>query len=149
MKVRKILLNNIGLKTLAFVLALVTWFYIGEIIDEDTGKTLAQRFLSSPHFISKKLFILPNFEGEVPSGYKLIQDDIRIEPEYIVVLGPAKILSKKEFIYTKSIDLSEYTKSKTLAVGLESISHAIKVQKTDVNVFIPVKKIGDIASKKQ
>jgi len=143
MKIKKALLNNIGLKALALVLALVTWFYIGEITEEGTNKTLVQRFLSSPYFVSKKLSIQPNFVGEVPSGYKLMQDDIKVDPEYIVVLGPAKILSKKEFIYTKPIDLSEYTKTMTLNVGLEDISHAIKVQKTDVSVFVPVNKITE------
>jgi len=143
MKIKKALLNNIGLKALALVLALVTWFYIGEITEEGTNKTLVQRFLSSPYFVSKKLSIQPNFVGEVPSGYKLMQDDIKVDPEYIVVLGPAKILSKKEFIYTKPIDLSEYTKTMTLNVGLEDISHAIKVQKTAVSVFVPVNKITE------
>jgi len=141
MKIKKMLLNNLGLKILALVLALVTWFYIGEITEDGTDKTIIQRFLSSSYFVSKKLFIQPNFSGEVPSGYKLLQDDIKIDPEYIVVLGPAKILSKKNFIYTKPIDLNEYTKTRTLDVELENISHAISVQKTDVNVFIPVKKI--------
>ena len=143
MKIKKALLNNMGLKALALVLALVTWFYIGEITEEGSDKTLIQRFLSSSYFVSKKLSIQPHFVGEVPSGYRLIQDDIKIEPEYIMVLGPAKILTKKEFIYTKPIDLSEYTKTKTLDVGLENISHAIKVQKTDISVFIPVKKSAE------
>ncbi|MGB2705923.1 MAG: YbbR-like domain-containing protein [Candidatus Omnitrophota bacterium] len=141
MKIKKVLLNNIGLKLLALVLALITWLYIGEVTQEGSGKTLVQKFLTSSYYISKKLIIQPNFVGEMPPGYKLLQDNIRIEPEYIVVLGPAKILSEKEFIYTKPVDLSEYTKTKTLDVGLENISHTIPVQKTDVKIFIPVKKI--------
>ncbi len=143
MKIKKILLNNIGLKVLALVLALVTWFYIGEITEEGTNQTIVQRFRSPSYFVSKKLSIQPNFVGEVPPGYMLIQDDIKVDPEYMVVLGPETILSKKEFIYTKPIDLSEYTKTKTLDVGLERISHEIRIQKTDVSIFIPVKKITE------
>lgn len=141
MKIKKVLLNNVGLKLLALILALVTWLYIGEITREDSGRTLVQKFLASSYLISKRLPIQPNFVGEMPPGYKLLQDDIKVTPEYIAVLGPARILSKKEFIYTKPIDLSEYTKSKTLDIGLESISRAIRVQKTDVKIFVPVKKI--------
>ena len=143
MKIKKILLNNIALKLLALVLAFMTWVYVGELNEGDSGRTLTQRFLSSSYLVSKKLYVHPNFTGELPEGYKLMHDDLKIMPGYIVVVGPAKILANKEYIYTKPIDLGEYTKTKTLEIGLQNISRTIKVEKTNVEVFLPIKKTGE------
>jgi len=143
MKIKKILLNNIALKLLALVLALMTWVYVGELNEDDSSKTFVQRFLSSSYLVSKKLYVQLNFTGELPKGYKLMQDDLKVTPAYIVVVGPSKVLANKEYIFTKPIDLGEYTKTNTLEIGLENISRTIKVEKTNVEVFVPVKKTGE------
>jgi len=142
-KIKKIFLNNIALKLLAVMLAFMTWVYVGELNEDDSSKTLVQRFLSSSYLISKKLYVQANFTGELPEGYTLLQDDLKITPEYIVVVGPSKFLVHKEHIYTQPIHLDEYTKTRTLEVGLKNISRTIKVEKTNVEVLLPIKKTGE------
>ena len=142
MKLKKVLLNNIGLKLLALLLAFVTWFYIGEATKVAPQKTVLQRIFSPAYYSSKKLYIKPIFVGSVPRGYEFVETDVNVMPEFIVVLGPSNILSEKEFIYTKPIDLSEHTKTRTVDIELKSISPSIKLQETNVQVYLPIKKPG-------
>ncbi|UCD55841.1 MAG: YbbR-like domain-containing protein [Candidatus Omnitrophota bacterium] len=142
MKLKKILLNNIGLKLLALFLAFVTWFYIGEASKAVSQKTVLQKIFTSAYYSSKKLYVKPIFVGSVPGGYEFVKRDVNVVPEFIVVLGPSNILSKKEFIYTKAIDLSKHTKSRTIDIELRSISPSIKLQKTNAQVYLPIKKLG-------
>lgn len=125
---------------LALVLAFVTWLYIGEVAKVDTRQTVLQKLLSRVHYVSKKLYVKPNFVGRVPNGYILLEDQVKVEPEFIVVVGPSKMLSKEDFIYTESIDLGEHTKTKSIEVGLQSISRWIRFQKAEVQVYLPVAK---------
>lgn len=141
MKVKSALLNNIGLKMLALILAFVTWLYIGEVIEVDSEMTVLQKLLSSSDYISKKLYVKPIFVGAAPAGYKFTESEVKVTPESIVVLGPSNVLSGKEFIYTEPIDLSEHTKRKRLDVELADISPSMKFQKADVQVYLPVEKI--------
>lgn len=143
MRIKKILLNNVGLKFLALVLAMVTWFYIEEATKLDTERTILQKLLSSPTFISKKLYIKPNFIGQVPQGYYFRKDDFEIIPEFILVVGPLDVLSEKEFIFTKPIDLREHTISKTLNVELEDVSRSLRFRKTRVQVHLPIEKLEE------
>ncbi len=140
MRLRKILLNNIWLKIISLFLAFLTWFYITETEKTGSESTILQKFLASA-YISKSLKIEPSFTGEVPKGYEFLKNDVKIIPESIIIVGPARILSKKESIKTQPIDLSEHTKSKTLDVNLENISTAIKSSKTRVEVYLPVEKV--------
>ena len=141
MKLKNILLNNLGLKFLALILAFVTWLYVGEVTRQDSEMTVLQRLLLLSNYITKKVHVRPVFVRQVPDGYKFVMSKVEVAPEYILVAGPSKILAKKEFIYTMPIDLSEYTKSKKLEVGLERFSRLIRLPKTDVRVFVPIEKI--------
>ena len=147
MNIKRSLLNNIGLKMLALLLAFVTWFYIGDATKLDSEKTVLQKLLPISHYTSKKLYIKPVFVGEVPKGFVFLKNDVTVTPEYIMVLGPSKILAKKDVIHTKPINLSEHTKTKTLDVELDRISRLIKFQKTKVELYLPVEKQEDAKMK--
>ena len=140
MKIRRILLSNVGLKIAALFLAFVTWFYVSDLTEEDPGKTVLQKLFSQTPYMSKKFVIKPIFVGYVPEGYVFKKEDVKVAPETMVVLGPSEILAGKEVIYTVPIDLSEHTKAKMLEVDLANINRSIKIQKTKVQVFIPVEK---------
>lgn len=140
MPIKKILLNNIGLKLLALVLAFITWFYIADATKVDSEKTVLHKLLFHTDYISKKVNIKPIFVGTVPKGYKLAEKDVKITPESIIIVGPSKILSERSLLFTKPIDLSEHTKNKTIDVELNSISRSIRFQKTKVQIFLPVEK---------
>lgn len=142
MKLKKVLLNNIGLKLLALLLAFVTWFYIGEATKVASQKTVLQKIFSPAYYSSKKLYIKPIFVGSVPRGYEFTETDVKVMPEFIVVLGPSNILSEKEFIYTNPIDLSEHTKTRSVDIELKSISPSIKLQEANAQVYLPIKKLG-------
>ena len=143
MKIKRILLHNVGLKSVALVLALVTWLYVGEATKEDSEQTVLQKLLSTTPYISKKLYIQPVFIGNIPEGYRFLKEGVKVTPESIVVMGPAKLLSDKEKIYTKPIDLSEHTKSKMIDTTLESISRSVKFQRIKVQVYLSVEKLKD------
>jgi len=142
MKIRKIFFNNAGLKSLALLLAFVTWFYIGEATKVDSAGTVLQKIFSPTQFITKKLYIKPVFVGSIPSGYEFKKEAVTITPEFYVVVGPSNFLKRTEFIFTKPIDLSEHTRAKTLEVDLESPSRSVKFQKVKAEVYLPVLKVG-------
>lgn len=141
MKLNKALLNNLGIKFLALLLALITWIYVSEATKVDEEKTILQKLLGSSNYIAKKLLVKPVFVGNVPEGYEFLKDEIKIDPESIVVVGPSRILAVREYVYTKPIDMSEHTKTKTVDSDLENISRSIDFQKTRVQIYLPVKKI--------
>ncbi|MBL7155517.1 MAG: YbbR-like domain-containing protein [Candidatus Omnitrophica bacterium] len=140
MKTRKIIFHNVGLKSLSLLLAFITWVYIGEVAKGGEGKTVLQKFLSPISYTAAQLFIKPIFVSEPPEGYKLLEENVKIDPEYLMVAGPANVLAKKEFAYTKPIDLSEHTKSKILDVELENLSRSISFKKVKVQVYLPIEK---------
>ena len=143
MKIKKIFLNNVGLKSLALLLAFVTWFYIGEATKIDSDGTVLQKIFSPTQFVTKKLYIKPVFVGSVPSGYKFEKEAVSVTPEFYVVVGPSSFLKDTEFIFTKPIDLSEHTVSKIIEVDLESPSRSVKFQKIKAKTYLPVLKVGD------
>ncbi|MBL7158082.1 MAG: YbbR-like domain-containing protein [Candidatus Omnitrophica bacterium] len=140
MKIKNKLLNNMGFKALALFFALATWFYVGEANKEDTSKTAFEKIFMPKNYMAKTLFVKPVFIGKVPEGYRLIDQKLEISPGNVLVVAPVKILSRKEFIYTEPIDLSEYTKTKLLNVGLRSFSSSVKVESATVRVLLPIEK---------
>ena len=143
MKFKKVLLNNLGLKVLALFLAFVTWFSVEEVIKVGGEKTALQKLLTPAKYSSKKLTVKAVFVGNAPEGFKFLEEAASVSPGSVLVVGPARVLAQKEYIYTAPIDLSEHTKSKTIDVDLESISRAIKFPKTKVQVSIPIEKIEE------
>lgn len=143
MKFGRIIINNIGLKVLSLILACITWFYVFELTKGDSEKTVLQKLILSTSYVYKKILIRPVFTGSIQNGYRLVEADIKVSPDAILAFAPARILSKKEFVNTQPIDLSEHTKSKTIEVELESILPTIKPEKIEVQVYLPIEKIAE------
>ena len=74
MKFGKIIFNNFWLKIVALIFAVITWFYVINLIEDTTGKKtiLAKILPSYSRLTSKKLFIKAIFVGELPEKYKLL-----------------------------------------------------------------------------
>jgi len=140
MKIKGIFLHNLGLKFLALLLALVTWLYVGEVNKKDNERTVLQRILMLSNYTTKKMYIKPIFVGTVPEGYEFVESGISVTPPFIMVTGPSKVLEKKEFVYTKAIDLGEYTKSKEIEIGLENISPSIRLRNIKIKVNLTIAK---------
>ena len=140
MKLKRILFNNIGLKLLALVLAFVTLLYVGEAAKVGSKKTVLRKLLLPSSSVTKTLRVEPIFVGAVPEGYAFLENDVTVSPEFVIVMGPSRVLAKKEAIYTESIDLSTLTKSRTLDVSLETFARSPKDRDAKVRVYIPVGK---------
>ncbi|MFH1593787.1 MAG: YbbR-like domain-containing protein [Candidatus Omnitrophota bacterium] len=144
MKIKKFFLNNLGIKTLSLLLAFVTWFYVGETAKMDSSeKTVLERLLLPSAYLAKQLSVKPIFVGKIPDGYRLLKNEVRVNPQSVFIIGPPDILSKREFVFTKPIDLSEHTKSKKFEVELASISRSVTFQKTVVEIQLPIEALAD------
>ena len=125
---------------LALLLACITWFYVAETAKPGMKKTALQHLLTPTHYVSKTLDVVPIFVGVAPDGYTLVRSKAKVTPAEMVVLGPADVLSRAENIYTQPIDVSEYTKNKTIEVSLQNMARSVKLRGTKVQVYLPVEK---------
>ena len=149
MRAKKWIINNIGLKVLSLILAIATWVYISQELaklrDEEE-----RAIFSMLHYdvISKTLPIQITIVGEVREGYELVAEDIAVEPETCVVIGPENILSEVAFVRTLPIDVSEYTKDAKRQIALAPIASGLTLKDNFVKVNIPiVKKNGEPAAR--
>lgn len=141
MRLTNLVLNNIGLKVLSLFLAFITLIYVGETTREDPDdRTVLQKFFTQSDFMCKKLAIKPIFVGNPPPGHVFLRNEVKVFPDSVLVLGPARYIADKEFIFTKPIDLSEHSKTKTLGVDLESISRSIRSEEVKSQIYIPIVK---------
>ena len=147
MRIRYILMNNIGFKLLALLLAFITLIYVGETAKTVSEQTVLEKLFKRADYISKPLTVKPIFVGVVPDGYEFLDSDAKPFPESILVIGPAGLLDGKKFVYTKPIDLSEHTKTKPVEVELESVSRSVTPQGAKVQVYLAVKKIEETHKK--
>jgi len=89
--------------------------------------------------IVQKLEIQPDFVGEPAVGYKLLADELRMDPNAILTQGPKGVLEKMKSAKTEPIDLvgrirSFYrTAQVKLPPGVKPMSESL------VNVYIPIR----------
>jgi YbbR domain-containing protein len=89
--------------------------------------------------IVQKLEIQPDFVGEPAVGYKLLADELRMDPNAILAQGPKGVLEKMKSAKTEPIDLVGRIRSfhRTVEVklppGVKSMSESL------VNVYIPIR----------
>lgn len=89
--------------------------------------------------IVQKLEIQPDFVGEPAVGYKLLADELRMDPNAILTQGPKGVLEKMKSAKTEPIDLVGRIRSfqRTVEVklppGVKSMSESL------VNVYIPIR----------
>ena len=144
MRVKKWITNNIGLKMLALVLAMATWFYTGreltKLKNEDERAIIN---MLRYEVVSKRVPIQLNIVGEPKQGYKLIKGDITVEPKSIVVIGPKNILEDVSAARTIPIDISENTKAIKKDISLAPIATGITLRDEFVNIYIPIVKIAE------
>ncbi len=89
--------------------------------------------------VVQKLEIQPDFVGEPAIGYKLLEDEVRLDPNAILTQGPKGILEQMKFAKTEPIDLVGRIRSfhrsveVTLPLGVKAMSESL------VNVYIPLR----------
>ncbi len=141
MKFGKMILNNFWLKIVALIFAVITWFYVINLIEDTTGKKtiLAKMLPSYSRMISKKLFVKAIFVGELPEKYKLIMEKVKIDPPYFIVAGPKFILNKVDRLETAPIDISKYRRTAIYEAQISSMGPNVDTEKLLVKVTIPIK----------
>ncbi len=135
--------ENLGLKGMALLLALVMWFYIVNELNKggEEERLLLRRILPTEGIASKKLEIRPIFVGKPRRGYRVNVSRVIIVPEYCIVVGTHDLLEKIKFAYTMPIDIAGVSKSFTKAVALNPIAPGIYTEETLVQATVPVEKV--------
>lgn len=146
MRVKKWITNNLGLKILSLILAIVTWFYINEEFTRRKNEE-EKAIFSMLHYdvILKKLPIQLTIVGQLSESHEIVTDNISIDPKTCIVIGPKRILDDISFVRTVPIDVSEYTKDINSQIALAPIASGISLQDEFVKVYIPIIKKAETA----
>lgn len=136
----KIITRNIGLKTIALVLALALWFYVVDELKKgsEEEKQFLKSILLSGGVVAKKLTIKPIFIGKPKYGYAINMDKVSITPEYCIVVGTRDLLGKIKYAYTMPIDIKNVSKTFTTSVALNAISPGVYLEETFVQATVVV-----------
>jgi YbbR domain-containing protein len=89
--------------------------------------------------ILQKLEIQPDFVGEPAVGYKLLADELRMDPNAILTKGPKGVLEKMKSAKTEPIDLVGRIKSFYRTVQVKLPSGVKPMSESLVNVYIPIR----------
>lgn len=139
---KNFIINNVGIKLLALVLAIVTWSYI--VLELQKGSVQEGEALQSiiPYnLVSKNIPIKINLAGEARKGYIILNDKIVTEPSTCVMIGPKVILEKISSVQTEPIDLSGYTRTFTKDVSIIPPLKGFTIKEKFVSVTVPVLKV--------
>ncbi|MFH1800060.1 MAG: CdaR family protein [Candidatus Omnitrophota bacterium] len=89
--------------------------------------------------IVQKLEIQPDFVGEPAVGYKLLTDELRMDPNAILTQGPKGVLEKMKSAKTEPIDLVGRIRSFHRTVEVKLPSGVTPMSESLVNVYIPIR----------
>jgi len=144
MKLGNIIFNNFLAKIISLILAVLTWFYVFDLINSDAfyqKKESGEDIFSRYKFVVKEVAVKPVFTGKVREGYTINFDEIKIEPPKIAVFGPEEAIGGVKELRTDKIDLAEYTKNTNLRLGVNSDTKYLRIKNNAVNVYLPVEAI--------
>ena len=89
--------------------------------------------------IIQKLEIEPDFVGEPAVGYKLLADELRMDPNAILTQGPKGVLEKMKSAKTEPIDLVGRIRSFHRTVEVKLPPSVKPMSESLVNVYIPIR----------
>jgi hypothetical protein len=140
---KELFTENIGMKLLALVLALMAWFYIVKALNQGSQEdmTLLSKIMPAESIAAKKLIIKPVFIGKPRTGYGIAGDKIRVSPAYCIVVGSKDVLGRIKFAYTVPIIVTGVDKPFTKAVPLNPIAPGVYMEETLVEVSVPVERM--------
>jgi len=144
MRLDKMIFHNFLAKIICLILAVVTWFYVFDIISTDSylkKKETAEDVMARYKFAMKEVPVKPVFTGKSPEGYRVNYDKIIIEPKNISVFLPEELLEDINEVRTESIDIGEYTRSTWLKQGIETDSDTLHFDNQVISVYIPVEAV--------
>ncbi|MFH1797928.1 MAG: YbbR-like domain-containing protein [Candidatus Omnitrophota bacterium] len=136
-----ILFKNFWAKIISLALAIATWFYVFDLVNDDSfsqKKESTEEILDRYKFVMKEIPVKLEFLNSSPEGYSVKFDAIKVEPEKISVFGPEKIIDGVTELKTDAINLKEYTRSANLRVGVHSDEKGLKIKGNVVKVYLPI-----------
>jgi len=141
--IKELFTENIGLKLLALVLALLAWFYIVKELNKGSQDDvqMLRKIMPAESIAAKKLTIKPVFLGKPRNGYSVVTDKITVSPPYCIVVGNRDVLMRIQFAYTVPILITGVDKPFTKAVPLNAIAPGVYMEETLVDVTVPVERI--------
>lgn len=89
--------------------------------------------------IVQKLEIQPDFVGEPAVGYKLLSDELRMDPNAILTQGPKGVLEQMKSAKTEPIDLVGRIRSFYRTVEVKLPPGVKPMSESLVNVYIPIR----------
>lgn len=89
--------------------------------------------------IVQKLEIQPAFVGEPAVGYRLLTEELRMDPNAILAQGPKGVLEKMKSAQTESIDLVGRIRSFSRTVQVKLPPSVKPMSESLVNVYIPIR----------
>lgn len=89
--------------------------------------------------ISQKLEIQPDFIGEPAMGYKLLAEEIRMDPNALLAQGPKGVLEKMKVAKTKPIDLVGRIRSFHRTVELQMPPGVKPMSEALIDIYIPIR----------
>jgi len=89
--------------------------------------------------IVQKLEIQSDFVGEPAVGYKLLADELRMDPNAVLTRGPKGVLEKMTFAKTEPIDLVGRIRSFYRTVEVKLPPGVKPMSESLVNVYIPIR----------
>ncbi len=134
------ILNNMGLKLLALLLAIVTWAYI--VLELQKSSVEEREIIQSilPYrMISKKVPIELDLIGEPRDGYKVAYNEVVITPSEFVIVGPKAILNDISSIETQPIDITGLTKTLRKDVSIIPPARGV-IKEKFITVTVPIHK---------
>lgn len=134
--------ENLGLKIVSLILALVLWFYVVSELNKGTEeeRQLLRRILPTESMAAKKLVIKPVFVGKPRAGCNIAGDKVIVVPEYCIVVGTKDVLEKIRYAYTMPIDVAGAHKTFIKSIPLNPIAPGIYMEETLVQVTVPVER---------
>ena len=136
--------NNFLLKIFSLILAVATWFYVFDLVNTDSAtgkKETLEQVLERYDFTAKEVPVRPVFSGASPQGYRIVYENIKVVPASVVVFGPFESVNAASEVRTDKIDISEYTRSTKLTLGVRSDVRFLRLKDKVVDVYLPVERV--------
>ena len=86
----------------------------------------------------QKLQVKPQFVGEPAVGYKVITEDIQMNPNAVLIEGPKGALEKMESVLTEKIDLVGRVRSFRRTVALALPDNLKALSEPLIDLYVPI-----------
>jgi YbbR domain-containing protein len=130
------------LKIFALIVAVITYVYIHNEIKTAEQKRVADPSYELIKLTAKTLRVNVRLESTAPEGYRVLEDEVSVNPNRVTVIGPEALLEGALSADTAIVDIGENTKTVTRKIPIESVSGIhLMGEEYPVEVTIPIEKI--------